>query len=150
MTSTAHSPWDTQAPFGLNPMGPRGKSISPPEPNFGLNLINPKMSKKDPKTQIGHQLRSSNAYPQFRGRPLLHQYTLYQRIQVWGIYGTIYNYAPFFLRSPMVMFPGPNYVFPIQVPKTSTHFEGRLFSHSVLQSLAAARRPFEDPNHLAL
>ncbi|MBW0464204.1 hypothetical protein O181_003919 [Austropuccinia psidii MF-1] len=36
------------------------------------------------------------------------------------------------------------------IPKSITHFEGRLFSHSVLQSLKATRRPFKDPNHLAL
>ncbi|MBW0542922.1 hypothetical protein O181_082637 [Austropuccinia psidii MF-1] len=36
------------------------------------------------------------------------------------------------------------------VLKSITHFEGRLLSHSVLQSMAATRRPFEDPNHLAL
>ncbi|MBW0543864.1 hypothetical protein O181_083579 [Austropuccinia psidii MF-1] len=45
---------------------------------------------------------------------------------------------------------GPNYVIPTPVPKSITHFEGRLLSHSVLQSLAATRRLFRDPSHLAL
>ncbi|MBW0577400.1 hypothetical protein O181_117115 [Austropuccinia psidii MF-1] len=37
-----------------------------------------------------------------------------------------------------------------KVTKSITHFEGSLFSHSVLQSMAASRSPFEDPNLLAL
>ncbi|MBW0487101.1 hypothetical protein O181_026816 [Austropuccinia psidii MF-1] len=45
---------------------------------------------------------------------------------------------------------GPNYAFQIQVPKSITQLKGSLFSHSVLQYLAATRGPFEDPNHLAL
>ncbi|MBW0512934.1 hypothetical protein O181_052649 [Austropuccinia psidii MF-1] len=72
------------------------------------------------------------------------------RTQEWCIYGIICHYAPFFLSNQMVMFSGPNYVIPTPVLKSITHFEGRLLSHSVLQSLAATRRPFEDPNHLAL
>ncbi|MBW0586730.1 hypothetical protein O181_126445 [Austropuccinia psidii MF-1] len=36
------------------------------------------------------------------------------------------------------------------VPKSNAHFEGDLFSSSVWQSMAAIRRPFKDPNHLAL
>ncbi|MBW0489148.1 hypothetical protein O181_028863 [Austropuccinia psidii MF-1] len=50
----------------------------------------------------------------------------------------------------MVMFSGPNYIIPIPVLKFTTHFKGTLLSHSVLQSLAATRRPSKDPNHLAL
>ncbi|MBW0548990.1 hypothetical protein O181_088705 [Austropuccinia psidii MF-1] len=38
----------------------------------------------------------------------------------------------------------------IKVPKFNTHFEGGLFSSSVWQSMAAIRRLFKDPNHLAL
>ncbi|MBW0550319.1 hypothetical protein O181_090034 [Austropuccinia psidii MF-1] len=72
------------------------------------------------------------------------------RIQAWCIYGIIYHYAQNLLRNPMVMFSGTNYASQIQVPKSLTHFEGSLFSNPVLQSLAATRRPFEDPNHLAL
>ncbi|MBW0502036.1 hypothetical protein O181_041751 [Austropuccinia psidii MF-1] len=64
--------------------------------------------------------------------------------------GMVDHYAPFFLSNPMVMFSGPNYIIPAPVPKSITHFEGRLLCHSVLQSLAATRRPFKDPNHLAL
>ncbi|MBW0558536.1 hypothetical protein O181_098251 [Austropuccinia psidii MF-1] len=70
--------------------------------------------------------------------------------QGWCIYGIKYHYAPFFLSSPMVKVSGPNYIILIQVPKSITHFKGRLFSHLVLQSLKATRRPLEDPNHLAM
>ncbi|MBW0475174.1 hypothetical protein O181_014889 [Austropuccinia psidii MF-1] len=57
MISMAHGLWDPQVPFGLNPMGksisPQGQ-VGPPEPNFSPNVINPKMAKEDPRTQIGH------------------------------------------------------------------------------------------------
>ncbi|MBW0569361.1 hypothetical protein O181_109076 [Austropuccinia psidii MF-1] len=66
------------------------------------------------------------------------------------IYGIIYYCVPLFLSNPMVMFSGPNYLITTPVLKSITHFEGRLLSHSVLQSLAATRRLFEDPNYLAL
>ncbi|MBW0469737.1 hypothetical protein O181_009452 [Austropuccinia psidii MF-1] len=80
----------------------------------------------------------------------LNSWTPYQRIQVWCIYGIIYCYTPFFLRNPMVMLSGPNYIISTPIPKSITHLEGRLFSHSVLQSMTATRRAFEDLNHLAL
>ncbi|MBW0531967.1 hypothetical protein O181_071682 [Austropuccinia psidii MF-1] len=142
--------------------GPRGEvhhpegqvdpkpQVGPPEHNFGPNLSSSKNGQKDPRTQIGHHLRSIKASLKFRGRPLLHQGTPYQRIQAWCIYGIKYHYAPFLISNPTVMFSGHNYVFPIEVPKSITHFKGRLFSHSVLQSLGATRRAFEDPNHLSL
>ncbi|MBW0557539.1 hypothetical protein O181_097254 [Austropuccinia psidii MF-1] len=38
----------------------------------------------------------------------------------------------------------------INVPKSNTHFKGGLFNSSVWQSMGAIRRPFKDPNHLAL
>ncbi|MBW0462168.1 hypothetical protein O181_001883 [Austropuccinia psidii MF-1] len=79
----------------------------------------------------GHQLSSNKASPQFRGRPLLHQCTPYQRIQAWCIYGIIYHHAPFLLRNPMVILSVPNYVFLINVPKFITHFKGRF---SLIQS----------------
>ncbi|MBW0504980.1 hypothetical protein O181_044695 [Austropuccinia psidii MF-1] len=76
--------------------------------------------------------------------------TPYSRIQEWYIYGIIYHYAPFLLRNPMVMFSGPISMIPNQLPKSITNFEGGLFSSSVWQSMAAIRRSFHDPNHLAL
>ncbi|MBW0475940.1 hypothetical protein O181_015655 [Austropuccinia psidii MF-1] len=124
---------------------PATRPGGPPEPNFAPNLNNCKNGQKGPRTQAGHHLRFSRASPQFRGRSLL-----LQRIQAWCIYGIIYHYAPFSLINPMVMFLGHNYVFPIQVSKSITHFEGRLFSNSLLQSLAPTRGALEDPNHLVL
>ncbi|MBW0487563.1 hypothetical protein O181_027278 [Austropuccinia psidii MF-1] len=38
----------------------------------------------------------------------------------------------------------------IKVPKSNARFEGGLLNSSVWQSVAAIRRPFKDPNHLAL
>ncbi|MBW0574376.1 hypothetical protein O181_114091 [Austropuccinia psidii MF-1] len=38
----------------------------------------------------------------------------------------------------------------LKVPKSKAHFIGGVFSSSVLQSMAASRRLFKDPNHLAL
>ncbi|MBW0512135.1 hypothetical protein O181_051850 [Austropuccinia psidii MF-1] len=126
-------------------------------PILAPNLNNPKMAKRTPRTTgwplettRGHQLSYREASPQLRVRPLFHQCTLYQSIQVWCIYGIIYHYAPFLLSNTMGMFSGPKYVFSIQVPKSSTHFKGRPSSNSVLKSLVATRRPFKDPNHLAL
>ncbi|MBW0592045.1 hypothetical protein O181_131760 [Austropuccinia psidii MF-1] len=40
--------------------------------------------------------------------------------------------------------------FQIKVPNSSAHFEGGFLNSSVWQSTAAIRRPFKDPNHLAL
>ncbi|MBW0476497.1 hypothetical protein O181_016212 [Austropuccinia psidii MF-1] len=140
----------------------------PTSANFGPNLNNPRNGQNNPGSKFAkshilntsnpwplaptkdHQLRSRKASSQFRGRPLLHQCTPYPRIQMWCLYGIIYHYAQILLRNPMVMFTGPNYVFEIQFPKLITHFERSLFSDSVLPSLAATRRPLQDPNHLAL
>ncbi|MBW0546679.1 hypothetical protein O181_086394 [Austropuccinia psidii MF-1] len=38
----------------------------------------------------------------------------YSRMKGWCIYGIIYHYAPYFLRSPMVMFSGPISMIPNQ------------------------------------
>ncbi|MBW0489989.1 hypothetical protein O181_029704 [Austropuccinia psidii MF-1] len=113
----------------------------------------PKNDQKDFRTQIGHfqPLASGNhqrppaqvqkAFPSIQGKNSPLQMYSVPRIQAWCIYGIIYHYAP------MLMFSGTNYSITIQVPKCITHFEGRPFSHSVLQSMVATRRPFRDPNH---
>ncbi|MBW0573790.1 hypothetical protein O181_113505 [Austropuccinia psidii MF-1] len=130
---------------------PEGQ-VGPPEPILAPNLNLPQNDQKDLRTQIGHfqplasgEDKFQKTFPSIQGK-----HSPLPRIQAWCIYGTIYHYAPIFLCNPMVMFSGPNYAIPIQVPKSITHFEGSFFSHSVLQSLAATRRPFENPNHLAL
>ncbi|MBW0515801.1 hypothetical protein O181_055516 [Austropuccinia psidii MF-1] len=38
----------------------------------------------------------------------------------------------------------------IKVPNSNAYFKGGFFNPSVWQSMAAIRRPFKDPNHLAL
>ncbi|MBW0554494.1 hypothetical protein O181_094209 [Austropuccinia psidii MF-1] len=88
--------------------------------------------------------------PKFRARRFLPQCTLHSRIQEWCIYGMIYHYAPFLLSNPMATFSGQNYVIPNQVPNPSPIPKE---DFSAIQSgnfLAATRRPFKDPNHLAL
>ncbi|MBW0531301.1 hypothetical protein O181_071016 [Austropuccinia psidii MF-1] len=86
----------------------------------------------------------------FRRRLLFPQCTLYSRIQEWCIYGIIYHYAPFFLNNPMVTFSGPTYMIPNQVQNPSPISKEDLSAIQSGNFLAATRRPFEDPNHLAL
>ncbi|MBW0551207.1 hypothetical protein O181_090922 [Austropuccinia psidii MF-1] len=120
------------APFGLNPMRPKGANHQPPSHKWAhlsqfwppISIF-PKNGQKDPRTKIGKEphfghLSTSGLPklpqatisgparfpPQFRGRTLLHQ-----RIQEWCIYGIIYHYAPNFLSTPIVMVSGPHYAF---------------------------------------
>ncbi|MBW0472346.1 hypothetical protein O181_012061 [Austropuccinia psidii MF-1] len=81
-----------------------------------------------------------------RGRFPIPPCTPYSRMEEWCIYGIIYHCAPFFLSNPMVMLSGSNSM----IPKSITNFEGGLFSSSVWKYMEAIRRPFHDPNHLAL
>ncbi|MBW0466973.1 hypothetical protein O181_006688 [Austropuccinia psidii MF-1] len=69
--------------------------------------------------------------------------------QRWCIYGIIYNFAPLFLRNPMVIVSGLNSSIQSQVPKSLTHFK-QGSSSSVLHSMPVTRRPFKDPNSLSL
>ncbi|MBW0477488.1 hypothetical protein O181_017203 [Austropuccinia psidii MF-1] len=144
-----------------SPQGQVGlkSQVGPPEPILAPNLNVPKNGQEP---QYGHLqvLASGNhqrppaqvqqAFPSIQGKDSPSPTYSVPRILVWCTYGIIYQYAPFFLRNPMVMFSGPNYAFSMQVPRSITHFKGSLFSQSVLQSLAATRRPFKDPNHLDL
>ncbi|MBW0498844.1 hypothetical protein O181_038559 [Austropuccinia psidii MF-1] len=68
----------------------------------------------------------------------------------WCIYGIIYHYAPFLLSNPMVILSGPNYMIQNQVPNPSPILKEDLSAIQSGNSLAANRRPFKDPNHLAL
>ncbi|MBW0471717.1 hypothetical protein O181_011432 [Austropuccinia psidii MF-1] len=86
----------------------------------------------------------------FSGRPFLPQCTPYSRIQEWCIYGIIYHYAPIFLGNPMATFSGPNYAIPNQVPNPSLILKEDVSAIQSGNSLVDTRRPFEDPNHLAL
>ncbi|MBW0486160.1 hypothetical protein O181_025875 [Austropuccinia psidii MF-1] len=125
------------------------------------NTRGPEMGIGDSSPQdFNHGLRQSpeapshlhkGVSPQDQGNPQLQlKLDSLCRNQGWYIYGIIYHCVPFFLRNTMVMFSGPHNIIPTPVLQSITHFEGRLFSHSVLHSLAATRRPFEDPSHLTL
>ncbi|MBW0466564.1 hypothetical protein O181_006279 [Austropuccinia psidii MF-1] len=87
---------------------------------------------------------------QLRGRLLLPQCTPYSRIQEWCIYGIIYHYEPFLLSNEMVTLSGPNYVTPNQVQNPSQILKEDISAIQSGNSLEATRRPFKDPNHLAL
>ncbi|MBW0525418.1 hypothetical protein O181_065133 [Austropuccinia psidii MF-1] len=130
-----------------------------------INLKEPHFGPRSQGTQFGHSghipsrlqewplaVTMGPQSPSQRGFPSRSGTSLTQVCgnQGWCIYGIKYHYASFFLRSPMVKVSGPNYIILIQVPKSITNLRGRLFSHSVLQSLKATRRPLEDPNHLAM
>ncbi|MBW0522039.1 hypothetical protein O181_061754 [Austropuccinia psidii MF-1] len=70
--------------------------------------------------------------------------------QEWCICGIIYHYAPFLPSNPMVRLSEPNYIIPNQFPSPSTLSKKDLSALHSGSSLAATRRPLEDPNHLAL
>ncbi|MBW0555593.1 hypothetical protein O181_095308 [Austropuccinia psidii MF-1] len=50
----------------------------------------------------------------------------------------------------MMTFSGHNSIFPNQGPTIQRPFQRRILNSSVCQSMPAIRRPFKDPNHLAL
>ncbi|MBW0481850.1 hypothetical protein O181_021565 [Austropuccinia psidii MF-1] len=76
----------------------------------------------------------SKPFPQPNGNSFIPPCTPYSSLQEWCIYG---------LNSTIPKFQ-------IKVPKSNAHFEGGFFNSSVWQSMAAIRRSFKDPNHLAL
>ncbi|MBW0572966.1 hypothetical protein O181_112681 [Austropuccinia psidii MF-1] len=125
----------------------------PPIPSVPKIAKNHSLSIFKPLASGNHQrppAQAQKAFPSIQGQDAPSPMYSIPRIQEWCIYGIIYHYAPILLRNSMVIFSGPNYAIPVQVPKSITHFKGSLVSHSVLQSLEATRRTFEDPNHLAL
>ncbi|MBW0514547.1 hypothetical protein O181_054262 [Austropuccinia psidii MF-1] len=146
-------------------MRPRGQLISPqgqvgpPEPVLapenGQNTLGPKIGQEPQVTTIQFMASGNHQRPpaqlqariplSFRGRIFLPQCTPYSRIQEWCIYGIIYHYAPFLLSNPMVIFSGPN-----KVPKPSPILKEDSSDIQSGNSMEATRRPFEDPNHLAL
>ncbi|MBW0542845.1 hypothetical protein O181_082560 [Austropuccinia psidii MF-1] len=121
------------------------------------------MAKNHPRTQIGHKLvhhnwkpseatRSapSRDSPPIQGKTSLPSLHSVLKDQEWCIYGIIYHYAPFFLSNPMVTLSVPNYVIPNEVPNPTTSLKEDFSAIQSGNSLAATRRPFEDPNPLAL
>ncbi|MBW0468789.1 hypothetical protein O181_008504 [Austropuccinia psidii MF-1] len=120
-------------------------------------------TQNDQEPQVGHKsvhslwqpsevTRSSPSrdYPPVQGKPSLPSMHSVLKDQEWCIYGIIYHYAPFFLSKPMVTLSGPNYIIPNQVPNPSPIWKEEFSAIQSGSSLAATRRPFKDPNHLAL
>ncbi|MBW0566396.1 hypothetical protein O181_106111 [Austropuccinia psidii MF-1] len=83
---------------------------------------------------------------QLRGRLPFLQCTLYSGpgvVQIW------YN-IPFLLSNTMVTLSGPKHVISNQVPNPSPSLKEDFSAIQSGDSLASTRRPFKDPNHLAL
>ncbi|MBW0521981.1 hypothetical protein O181_061696 [Austropuccinia psidii MF-1] len=127
------------------------------------NPINPKWPKNHLRTQIGHKsvhglwnpleaTRSapSKYSPPVQGKNSLSSMHSVLKDQEWRIYSIIYRYTPFFLSNPIVTLSEHNYVIPYQVPSPSPFSKKDFSAIQSGNSLAATRRPFEDPNHLAL
>ncbi|MBW0571188.1 hypothetical protein O181_110903 [Austropuccinia psidii MF-1] len=121
------------------------------------------MAKTHLRTQIGHKsvhglwqpseaTRSapSKGSPPVKAKTSLSSLHSVLKDQEWCIYDIIYHYAPFLLSNPMVTLSGPNYVIPNQVPNPSPISKEDFSDIQSGNSLAATRRPFNDPNHLAL
>ncbi|MBW0527041.1 hypothetical protein O181_066756 [Austropuccinia psidii MF-1] len=138
-------------------VGPKPQ-VGPPEP-----VSDPQNPKNHLRTQICHksvdglwQPSEANRsaprkdYPPFQGKTSLSSMRSILKDQKWCIYGIIYHYAPFLLRNPMVTLSEPNYIIPSQAPSPSPFLKKDFSAIQSSNSLAATRRPFEDPNHLAL
>ncbi|MBW0542436.1 hypothetical protein O181_082151 [Austropuccinia psidii MF-1] len=121
------------------------------------------MAKNHLRTQVGYKsvhglwqpseaTRSvpSKYSPPVKGKTSLPSMYSILKDQEWCIYGIIYHYAPFVLSSPMVTLSGPNYVIPNQVPNPSPISKEDVSAIQSGNFLAATRRPFKDPDHLAL
>ncbi|MBW0548540.1 hypothetical protein O181_088255 [Austropuccinia psidii MF-1] len=120
------------------------------------------MAKSHPRTQIGHKSvhglwqpsEATRSAPREDSPPVqvkssLPSMSSILKDQEWCIYGIIYHYAPFFLSNPMVTFSGGNYVIPNQVPDPLPILKEDFSAIHYGNYLAATRRPFKDPNHLA-
>ncbi|MBW0471303.1 hypothetical protein O181_011018 [Austropuccinia psidii MF-1] len=88
--------------------------------------------------------------PPVQGKTSLYAMHSILKDQEWCIYGIIYHYAPFLLRNPIVKLSRPNYMIPNKVPNPSPILKKDVSAIQPENSLVATRRPFEDPNHLAL
>ncbi|MBW0471962.1 hypothetical protein O181_011677 [Austropuccinia psidii MF-1] len=133
--------------------------VGPTEPNLDPNLISPTNGQEPcighfkPLASGNYQRpphKSQQGFPFIQGKDFSSPMYSVPWIQEWCIYGIIYNYAPILVSNPMMIFSGPNHFIRTPVLKYITHLEGIFLSHSVLKSLEATRRPFEDANHLAL
>ncbi|MBW0518505.1 hypothetical protein O181_058220 [Austropuccinia psidii MF-1] len=128
------------------------QQVGPPESILPPNSNNPKMAKRTTGPQSGHNEPwtplSTHDLWQPPGATISGPDPVPKDSFVVHIWYNI-PFCTLFLRNPMVMFSGPKYVISSQIPKSTTHFKGRIPTHSALQSLNATRSPFEDPNHLS-
>ncbi|MBW0559056.1 hypothetical protein O181_098771 [Austropuccinia psidii MF-1] len=121
------------------------------------------MAKKNLRTQIGHKSvhglwkpsEATRSTPRKDSPPVQGKTSLLSMHSVlkdkeWCIYVIINHYAPFFLRNPMVTLSRLNYVIPNQNPNPSPILKEEFSAIQSGNSLPDTRRPFKDPNHLAL
>ncbi|MBW0588400.1 hypothetical protein O181_128115 [Austropuccinia psidii MF-1] len=151
----------------LGPFFPKSRQAVHQPPNYKWahlsqfwpqNPTNPELAKTTLGPKIGHnsvhslwKLPEATSSAPSKDSPQVQGKTFpSSRIQEWCKYGIIYHYAPFFLSNTMVMFSGPNYVIHNQVPNPSPISKEDFSAIPSGNSLVATRRPFEDPNHLAL
>ncbi|MBW0554058.1 hypothetical protein O181_093773 [Austropuccinia psidii MF-1] len=115
------------------------------------------------RTQIGHKsvhglwkpLEATRSAPSKNSPPVQGKTSLCSmhfglKDQEWCIYGIIYHYAQLFLGNPMVTLSEPNYISPNQVPSPSPFSKKDFSAIQSGNSLVATRKPFKDPNQLAL
>ncbi|MBW0518125.1 hypothetical protein O181_057840 [Austropuccinia psidii MF-1] len=150
-----------EAPYSL--YGPRSEApkpqLGPPEPFFDpkwpKTTLGPKLGKNHKlaiKSVHGlckpsEAIRSvqSKDSPPVQGKTSLSSMHSVLKDKEGCIYGIIYHYAPFLLSNPMVTLSGPNYMIPSKVPNLSPISKEEFSAIQSCNSLAATRRPFEDP-----
>ncbi|MBW0588755.1 hypothetical protein O181_128470 [Austropuccinia psidii MF-1] len=135
-------------PFCPNPMRPKGggqvgpkPQLGPPEPILAIRPSGPNFGQEPPWTTF-----QPMAFGNHQGPP--DQLRSSFPITLRGIPSLLHAPRTQGYRSGASMDPIPS--FQIKVPNSNAHFEGGLLNSSVWKFMAAIRRPFKDPNHLAL
>ncbi|MBW0470910.1 hypothetical protein O181_010625 [Austropuccinia psidii MF-1] len=151
MASAAHGPWDLSGPFLPNFNEAKGRQRG------GLEATSAHFGQKAQTAQIGPrtQVTRGNKPPSIRGflsrsgKPLAQLNGPKPVGASSGAYMVLYTIMHHFSSSIQCLwFQDSIMSFQITPPSQSlTSKEG--FSPSVLQSMVATRRPFEDPNSLA-
>ncbi|MBW0470418.1 hypothetical protein O181_010133 [Austropuccinia psidii MF-1] len=133
--------------------------VGPPEPAFAPNPNQPKMAKttSEPKLTKDHlwatiqpMASGNHQRPPVQGKIL--PSSMHPVLKDPGVVHIWYNIPLCTIFAQQ----SNRDLFRTQLrdlnssPQSLTNFEGGCFSYSVWQFLAATRRPFEDPNHLAL
>ncbi|MBW0563363.1 hypothetical protein O181_103078 [Austropuccinia psidii MF-1] len=112
------------------------------------NPTSPEIAKTTSGPQIGQEPQV--AAFQFQGKTF--PSSMHPVLKDPGVVHMWYNIplCTIFFSNPMVTFSGPNYMIPNQVPNPSPFSKEDVSAIQSGNSLAPTRRPFEDPNHLAL